>query len=156
MSFAITTDVGGLEGVVGIDIIVSAVDVFGTFDVVEVPILGNAIGDVAIPDVGIGNVTVLLVDEIALPGVAYKANGVETLEIFSMFPDPFDASAAVTFVEIMRSSCSGVVGISTLASCLLTLVEDAVDEDDVASDDPASGPLFRFLLGRIDDSFSIV
>ena len=153
MSFAITTDVGGLEGVVGIDIIVSAVDVFGTFDVVEVPILGNAIGDVAIPDVGIGNV---LVDEIALPGVAYKANGVETLEIFSMFPDPFDASAAVTFVEIMRSSCSGVVGISTLASCLLTLVEDAVDEDDVASDDPASGPLFRFLLGRIDDSFSIV
>ena len=87
--------------------------------------------------------------------MAYIANGVEMLDIFSMFPDPFDASAAVTLVEIMRSS-SGVVGISTSVSCLSTLVDDAVDEDDVASDDPASGSLFRFVLRQIDDSFSIV
>ena len=88
--------------------------------------------------------------------MAYIANGVEMLDIFSMFPDPFDASAAVTLVEIMRSSCSGVVGITTSVSCLSTLVDDAVDEDDVASDDPASGSLFRFVLRQIDDSFSIV
>ena len=87
--------------------------------------------------------------------MAYIANGVEMLDIFSMFPDPFDASAAVTLVEIMRSSCSGVVGISTSVSCLSTLVDDAVDEDDVASDDD-NGSLFRFELRQIDDSFSIV
>ena len=58
MSLAITTDVGGLEGFVGIDVIVSAVDVVGTIDVVGVPILGNAIVDVAIFIVGIGDVTV--------------------------------------------------------------------------------------------------
>ena len=85
--------------------------------------------------------------------MAYIANGVEMLDIFSMFPDQFNASAAL--VEIMRSSCSGVVGISTSVSCLSTLVDDAVDEDDVASDDD-NGSLFRFELRQIDDSFSIV
>ena len=68
----------------------------------------------------------------------------------------FDASAAVTLIEIMLSSCSGVVGISTIASCLSTLVDDAIEEEEVAGNDPDTGPLFRLLLGRIDDSFSIV
>ena len=67
-----------------------------------VPILGNAIGDVAIPNVGVGEVIVLFV-EIVLPKVAFRANGVGTLELFSM---SFDASAAVTLIEIMLSSCS--------------------------------------------------
>ena len=58
MSLAITTDIGGLEGFVGIDVIVGAVDVVRTVDVVGVPILGNAIVDVAIPYVRIGDVTV--------------------------------------------------------------------------------------------------
>ena len=83
-----------------------------------VPILGNAIGDVAILNVVVGDVTVLFV-EIVLPNVAFRANGVGTLELFIM---SFDASAAVTLIEIMLSSCSGVVGISTTASCLSTPV----------------------------------
>ena len=87
--------------------------------------------------------------------MAYKAEGLGTLDILKIFPDSAEASAAVTLVEIRRSSCSGVVGISTSTSCLSTMVEDAVDEEEVASDDPAVGPLLRFVLGRIDDSFSI-
>ena len=66
----------------------------------------------------------------------------------------FDASAAVTFIEIMLSSCSGVVGISTTASCLSTPIDVASDEEEVAGNDPDTGP--RLLLGRIDESFSIV
>ena len=57
ISLAITTDVGGLEGFIGLD------DIFGD---VGIPILGNAIGDVAIPNVRVGYVTVLFV-EIVLP-----------------------------------------------------------------------------------------
>ena len=117
-----------------------------------VPILGNAIGDVAIPNVGVGDVTVLFV-EIVLPNVAFKANGVGTLELFIM---SFDASAVVTLIEIMLSSCSGVVGISTTASCLSTPVDVASDEEEVAGNDLDTSPLFRLLLGRIDKSFSIV
>ena len=45
--------------------------------------------------------TVLFV-EIVLPNVAFRANGVGTLELVSM---SFDASAAVTLIEIMLSSC---------------------------------------------------
>ena len=77
-----------------------------------VPIFGNAIGEVASPNVGVGEVTVLFVETV-LPNVAFRANGVGTLELVSM---SFDASAAVTLIEIMLSSCSGVVGISTIAS----------------------------------------
>ena len=117
-----------------------------------VPILGNAIGDVGSPHVGVGDVTVLFV-EIVLPNVAFRANGVGTLELFIM---SFGASAAVTLIEIMLPSCSGVVGISTTASCLSTPVDVASDEEEVAGNDPDAGPLFRLLLGRIDDSFSIV
>ena len=96
--------------------------------------------------------TVLFV-EIILPNVALRANGVGTLELFIM---SFDASAAVTFIEIMLSSCSGVVGISTTASCLSTPIDVASDEKEVAGNDPDTGPLFRFLLKRIDEAFSIV
>ena len=117
-----------------------------------VPILGNAIGDVAIPNVGVGDMTVRF-DEIVLPNVAFRANCVGTLELFIM---SFDASAAVTLIEIMLSSCSGVVGISTTASCLSTPVDVAIEEEEVAGNDPGTGPLFRLLLGRIDESLSIV
>ena len=44
-----------------------------------------------------------------------------------------EASAAVTLVEIKRSSCSGVVGISSSDSCLRRLNEDAGVEEDVAT-----------------------
>ena len=117
-----------------------------------VPILGNAIGEVASPNVGVGEVTVLSV-EIVLSKVAFRANGVRTLESFIM---SFDASAAVTLIEIVLSSCSGVAGISTTASCLSTPVDLASEEDEVAGNDPCTGPLFRLFLGRIDESFSIV
>ena len=63
----------------------------------------------------------------------------------------FQASAAVTLIEIMLSSCSGVVGTSTT-----TPVDVASDEEEVAGNDPNTGPLFRLLLGRIEESFSIV
>ena len=144
---AIITDVVGLKGVgSAIGKIVDA----------GVPMPGNTIGDVAIPSIGIGDVTLLFVG-IALPDVALAESGVATLDMFNIFPDPFDASAAVTLVEIICFSCSGVVGIlSTTVSCLSTLIEDASGEDDVAGNDPASGPLFRLLLQRIDDSLSIV
>ena len=84
-----------------------------------VPILGNAIGEVASPNVGVGEVTVLFV-EIVLPKVAFRVNGVGTLELVIM---SFDTSAAVTLIEIMLSSCSGVDGMSTTASCLSTPVK---------------------------------
>ena len=48
----------------------------------------------------------MLFVKIVLPKVAFKASGVGTLELVSM---SFDASAAVTLIEIMLSSCSGVV-----------------------------------------------
>ena len=48
-----------------------------------VPILGNAIREVASPNVGVSEVTVLFV-EIVLPKVAFRANGVGTLELFIM------------------------------------------------------------------------
>ena len=112
-----------------------------------VPIFGNAIDEVVSSNVGVGEVTVLFV-EIVLPKVAFRANGVGTLELVSM---SFDASAAVTLIEIMLSSC-----ISTTASCLSTPVDVAIEEEGVACNDPGTGPLFRLLLGRIDESFSIV
>ena len=68
----------------------------------------------------------------------------------------FDASAAVTLIEIMLSSCSGVVGIFTTASCLSMPVDVASEEEEVADNDPDTNPLFRLLLGRIDESFSII
>ena len=139
---ATITDVVGLEGVGG------AVENDGD------PMLGNAIDDDAIPSVGIGDVTLLFV-EIVVPDVALAANGVATLDLLNTFPDPFEASAALTLVEIIRSSCLGVVGISTTAF-VSTLDEDASGEEDVAGNDPAIGPLFRFVLEQIDDSFSIV
>ena len=108
ISLTITTDVGGVEGFIGIDHIIGHVGVLRT--VGGVPILGNAIGDVAIPNVGVGGVIVLFV-EIGLPNLAWRDNGVGTLELFIM---SFDASAAVTLIEIMLSSCSGVVGISVI------------------------------------------
>ena len=83
------------------------------------------------------------------------ANGVATPNPLNTLLDPFEASAALTLVEIIRSSCSGVVGISTTA-LVSTLDEDASGEEDVAGNDPAIGPLFRFVLEQIDDSFSIV
>ena len=145
ISLTITTDVGVLEDI-GLDDIFGDVGVLGT--VGDVPILENAIGDVAIPNVGVGDMTVLFVENaIVLPNVVFRANGVGTLELFSM---SFDASAAVTLIEIMLSSCSGVVGISTIASCLSTPVDVASDEEEVAGNDPDSGPLFRLSLGRID------
>ena len=131
----------GIGGIIG---------VLGT--VGGVPKFGNAIGEVGSPNVGVGEVTVLFV-EIVLPKVAFRANGVGTLELVSM---SFDASAAVTLIEIMLSNCSGIVGISTTASCLSTPVDVAIEEEDVAGNDPGTGPLFRLLLGRIDESFSIV
>ena len=79
ISLTITTDVGGLEGFIGIDDIIGDVGVLGTAG--GVPILGNAIGDVAIPNVGVGEVIVLFV-EIVLPNVAFRADGVGTLELF--------------------------------------------------------------------------
>ena len=107
-----------------------------------------------IPSLGIRDMTLLLA-EIVVPDVALAANGVAMLDPLNTFPDQFDASAAVTFVEIIRSSCSGVVGTSTTAF-VSTLVEDASGEEDVAGNDPASGSLFRLVLERIDDSLSIV
>ena len=94
-------------------------------------IFGNAIGEVASPTVGVGEVTVLFV-EIVLPKVAFRANGVGTLELVSM---SIDASAAVTLIEIMLSSCSGVVSISTTASCLSTPIDVAIEEEEVAGND---------------------
>ena len=85
--------------------------------------------------------------------MAFRANGVGTLELFIM---SFDASAAATLIEIMLSSCSGVVDISTTASCLSTPVDVANEEEEVAGNDPDTGPLFRLLLGQIEESFSIV
>ena len=35
-------------------------------------------------------------------------------------------------------------------------VDVASEEEEVAGNDPASGPLFRLVLGRIGESFSIV
>ena len=90
-----------------------------------------------------------------MPDVALAANGVATHDPLNAYPDPFEASAAVTPVEIIRSSCSCVVGISTTAF-VSTLDEDASGEKDVAGNDPATGPLFRLLLEGFDDSFSIV
>ena len=147
ISLTITGNVGGLKGYIGIGDIIRVLGTVG-----GVPIFGNAIGEFEGPNVGVGEVTVLFV-EIVLPKVAFRANGVGTLELVSM---SFDASAAVTLIEIMLSSCSGVVGISTIASCLSTLVDDAIEEEEVAGNDPGTGPLFRLLLGRIDESFSIV
>ena len=117
----ITTDVGGLEGFIGLDDIIGGVGVLGTGS--GVPIFGNAIDEVAIPNAGVGEVTVLSV-KIVLPKVAFRANGVGTLELLIM---SFDASAAVTLIEIMLSSCSGVVDISTIASCLSTPINVASD-----------------------------
>ena len=54
--------------------------------------------------------TVLSV-KIVLPKVALRARGVGTLESFML---SLEASAAVTLIEIMLSSCSGVVGISVI------------------------------------------
>ena len=139
---ATITDVVGLEGVG------RAVENVGD------PMLEYAIGDDAIPSVGIGDVTLLFV-EIVVPDVALAANGVATLDLLNTFPDPFEASAAVTLVEIIRSSCLGVVGISTTAF-VSTLDEDASGEEDVPRNDPAIGPLFRLVSERIDDSFSII
>ena len=145
--FVVTGNVGGLKGYSGIGDMIGELGTVG-----GVPIFGNAIGEFEDPNVGVGEVTVLFV-EIVLSKVAFKASGVGTLELVSM---SFDASAAVTHIEIMLSSCSGVVGISTIASCLSTPVDVAIEEEEVAGNDPGTGPLFRLLLGRIDDSFSIV
>ena len=146
-SLTFTGNVGGLKGYIGIGDIIGELGTVG-----GVPIFGNAIGEVGSPNVGVGEVTMLSF-KIVLPKVAFRANGVGTLELFIM---SFDASAAVTLIEIMLSSCSGVVGISTIASCLSTLVDNAIEEEEVAGNDPGTGPLFRLLLGRIDESFSIV
>ena len=61
ISLTITNEVGELDGDVGIDAIniVGVDDIVGTVDIVGVPILKNAIGDVAIPHIGIGDVTVI-------------------------------------------------------------------------------------------------
>ena len=96
ISLTITTDVGGLERFIGLDDIFGDVGVLGT--VGGVPILRNAIGDVAIPNVGVGEVTVLFV-EIVLPNVAFRANGVGTLELFIM---SFDARRQ----SLLSRSCS--------------------------------------------------
>ena len=79
-----------------------------------------------------------------LPKVAFRANGVGTLELFII---SFDASAAVTLIEIMLSSCSGVVDISTTASCLSTPVDVTIEKEEVAGNVPGTSPLFRLLLG---------
>ena len=150
ISLTITGNVGGLEGFIGIDHIIGNVGVLGT--VGGVPIFGNVIGEVESPNVGVGEVTVLFA-EIVLPKVPSRANGVGTLELVIM---SFDASAAVTLIEIMLSGCSGVVGNSTTASCLSTPVDVASEEEEVAGNDPGTGPLFRLLLRRIDESLSIV
>ena len=68
ISLTVTTNVGGLEGFIGIDDIIGDVGVIGT--VGGVPIFGNAIGEVASPNVGVGDVTVLFV-EIVLSKVAF-------------------------------------------------------------------------------------
>ena len=141
ISLALTGNVGGLNGYIGIGDIIGALGTVG-----GVPIFGNAIGEVGSPNVGVGELTVLSV-EIVLPKVAFRANGVGTLELFIM---SFYTSAAVTHIEITLSSCPGVVGISTIASCLSTLVDDTIEEEEVAGNDPGTGPLFRLLLGRID------
>ena len=140
ISLAITTDVGGLEGVGNVN---------GTEDDVGDPMLNNAI-----PSVEIGDVAILPF-KVVVPDVVLAANGVATLDPLDTFSDPFEASAAVTLVEIIHSSCSCVVGISTTAF-VLTLDDDAIEEEEVAGNDPAIGPLFRLVLERIDDSFSIV
>ena len=145
--FVVTGNVGGLKGYIGIGTTIGELRTVG-----GVPIFGNAIGEFEDPNVGVDEVTVLFV-EIVLPKVALRARGVGTLESFML---SLEASAAVTLIEIMLSSCSGVVGISTIASCLSTPVDVAIDEEEVVGNDPATGPLFRLLLGRIDDSFSIV
>ena len=44
-----------------------------------VPIFGNAIGEVESPNVGVGDEIVLFVERV-LPKVAFRANGVGTLE----------------------------------------------------------------------------
>ena len=134
ISLAGTGNVGGLKGYIGIGDMIGKLGTGG-----GVPIFGNAIGEVGSPNVGVGEVTVLSV-EIVLPKVAFRANGVGTLELFIMF---FDASAAVTLIEIMLSSYSGVVGISTIAPCLSTLVDVAIEEEEVVGNDPGTGPLFR-------------
>ena len=145
ISLTITTDVGEFEDVGNVN---------RTEDNVGDPMLENAIRDDAIPSVGIGDVTILLV-KVVMPDVALAANDVATLDLLDTFSDSFEASAAVTLVEIIRSSCSGVFSISTTAF-VSTLDEDASGEEDVAGNDPANGPLFRILWERIDDFFSIV
>ena len=41
----------------------------------------------------------LLLAEIVVPDVALAANGVATVDPLNTFPDPFEASAAVTLVD---------------------------------------------------------
>ena len=100
-----TTDVVGLDGVGG-----------------AVGNVGDPIDDDAIPNAGVGDVTILFV-EVVVPNMALAANGVASLDLLNTFPDPFEASAAVTLDEIIRSSCSGVVGIQLqrLSRCLMKM-----------------------------------
>ena len=96
-----------------------------------VPIFGNAIREVASPNVGVSEVTVLFV-EIVLPKVAFRANGVGTLELVIM-------SASQQQHLVFRR--------------LLML---PLEEEEVAGNDLGTDPFFRLLLERIDESFSIV
>ena len=77
--------VGGLKGYIGIGTTIEELMTVG-----GVPIFGNAIGEFEDPNVGVGEVTVLSV-KIVLPKVAFRANGVGTLDLFIM---SFDASNA--------------------------------------------------------------
>ena len=74
ISLALTGNVGGLKGYIGIGDIIGELGTVG-----GVPIFGNAIGEVGSRNVGVGEVTVLSV-EIVLPKVAFRAYGVGTLE----------------------------------------------------------------------------
>ena len=80
ISLAVTGNVGGLKGCNGIGDMIGEVGTVG-----GVPIFGNAIGEVASPNVGVGEVTVLSV-KIVLPKVAFRANGVGTLELCLLMP----------------------------------------------------------------------
>ena len=69
-----------ITNVVGLD------GVGGAIGNVGFPMLGNAIGDDAIPSVGIGDVTLLFVETV-LPDVVLTANGVATHDPLNTFPD---------------------------------------------------------------------
>ena len=81
ISLAITGNVGGLKGYIGIGDIIGVLGTVG-----GIPIFGNAIGEVRSPNVGVGEVTVLFV-EIVLPKVAFRESHPHNVTITKEAPN---------------------------------------------------------------------